>query len=88
MANIKYLNIDCNNLYLIENLPDSLEELILNENFNLPLNNLPNSIKFIQLPKYYNKQPLLNIPINLKTIKCSTSYRFIEHFTYYDIEYY
>ena len=51
------------------------------------LNNLPNSIKFIQLPKNYNK-PLLNIPINLKTIKCSKNYKFIDNLTNLNIEYY
>ncbi len=79
MHNIKYLNIDYNNLHLIEHLPNSLEELILND--------LPNSIKFIQLPKNYNK-PLLNIPINLKTIKCSKNYKFIDNLTNLNIEYY
>jgi hypothetical protein len=87
LANIKYLNINCNNLHLIENLPNSLKELILNHLFDLPLNNLPNSIKFIQLPYFYNK-PLLNIPINLKTIKCSKDYKFIDNLTNLNIKNY
>jgi hypothetical protein len=72
---------------LFENLPNSLEELILNQNFNLMLNDLPNSIKFIQFSRYYDK-PLLNIPINLKTIICSKNYKFIENLTNLNIEYY
>ncbi len=56
-------------------------------NFNLTLNDLPNSIKFIKLHKFYDK-PLLNIPINLKTIKCHKDYKFIENFTNLNIEYY
>ena len=74
-------------LFLFENLPDSLEELILNDDFDLMLNDLPNSIKFIKLPESYDK-PLLNIPINLKTIKCSKDYKFIENLTNLNIEYY
>ncbi len=51
------------------------------------LNDLPNSIKFIQFSRYYDK-PLLNIPINLKTIICSKNYKFIENLTNLNIEYY
>ncbi len=50
------------------------------------LNDLPNGIKFIELSVDYNK-PLLNIPINLKTIKCSKDYEFIENLTDLNIEY-
>ena len=68
-------------------MPNSLEELILNVHFNLMLNDLPNSIKFIRLPYTYDK-PLLNIPVNFKTIKCSKDYKFIDYFSNFYIEYY
>ncbi len=46
------------------------------------------SIKFIKLPKSNYNEPLLNIPINLKTIKCSKDYKFTNNLTNLNIEYY
>jgi len=40
--NIKKLRLGCNNINLIENLPNSIEELIIDQYFDLELNNLPN----------------------------------------------
>ena len=56
--NIKYLKLDCNNQYLIDNLHDGIEELVLEHNFDLELNNLPSSIKKISFDKNssYNKE--------------------------------
>lgn len=64
LLNITYLKIECNNLNLIDNLPNSLNKLVLGCCFNLQLNDLPNSIKHIELPLKYNKL-IQNIPINL-----------------------
>ena len=78
------MEINSNNLNLIENLPNSLNELILEYNFNLPLNDLPNSIKFLKLPIKYNKS-ISNIPINLRTLLCDPDYKFIDNFSNYNI---
>jgi len=55
---IKYLKLDCNNLHIIDYLPDNNEELELGYDFNLELNNLPTSIKKITFNKFgkYNKE--------------------------------
>ena len=55
-TNIKILKLNCNNIYVIDNLPNSIEELYLLDKFNLELNNLPNSIKIISLHCGYNKK--------------------------------
>ena len=56
--NIKYLKLNCNNLYLIDYLPNSIEELELDYHFDLELNNLPSSIKKISfhINSKYNKE--------------------------------
>ena len=46
-STLKYLKIDSNNKYLINNLIDGIEELHLEFHFRLKLNDLPNSIKKI-----------------------------------------
>ena len=55
---IKYLKLNCNNSYIIDYLPDNIDELELGYDFNLELNNLPTSIKKITFDKYskYNKK--------------------------------
>lgn len=78
LSNIKYLSIGSNNEYIMNNLPNTLEELILKPAFRLPLNDLPNSIKIIELPMYYDK-PLYNIPLNLKIIRVYSKYKFINN---------
>jgi hypothetical protein len=85
LANIKYLNINCNNIHLIENLPNSFEILILNYNFNLLLDDLPNSIKVIELNEDYDK-PFKNIPKNLKLIKCSNNYKYMDSLMKHKLE--
>src|SRR3990167_3602416 len=47
LQNIKYIKLDRNNVNIIENLPNSIEEIKFGSNFNLELQNLPNSIKKI-----------------------------------------
>ncbi len=41
---LKYLKLNSNNQYFIDNLVNSIEELELDIYFNLELNNLPNNI--------------------------------------------
>lgn len=67
IPNIIYLKLNCNNLNIIENLPDSIEELELGENFDLELNNLPTSLKKIIFDKRsrYNKE-LNNLPYSIE----------------------
>ena len=47
--NVKYLNIDCDNVNIIDYLPDSVEELVFGSDFNLESNDLPSSIKNLLL---------------------------------------
>ena len=95
--NIKSLNMCCcNNQYLIDNLHNNIEELIIVQT-NLNLDNLPNSIKKLHIEDYnkeLNNLPnsieylkLINyylkikkIPKNLKTIKCNKKYKYIDDF--------
>jgi hypothetical protein len=60
---------------LIDNLPNSIEELNLGIYFNLPLDNLPSSIKSIKFDKQskYNKQ-LLNLPSLLEILELPDNY--------------
>lgn len=39
------------------------------------MDNLPNSIKFIELSRDYDKK-IINMPINLQIIKCDINYKF------------
>ena len=67
--NIKILKLNCNNIYLIENLPNSIEELYLLKDFDLELNNLPSSIKLISFDKNNNyDKDLNNLPSSLEKI--------------------
>ena len=65
-SNIIKLSLDCSNEYIINNLPNSIEELNFGYHFNLELDNLPNSIKKIKfdIKSQYNKK-LNNLPIGL-----------------------
>ena len=51
MPNIKYIKLDYDNINIIENLPNSVEEIIFGYDFHLELQNLPNSIKKISFTK-------------------------------------
>jgi hypothetical protein len=71
---IKYLKINSNNKYLIDYLPDSIEELVLDCDFDLELNNLPQSIKKISFNSYnYNKE-LNCLPSNIEYIELPLFY--------------
>ena len=60
---------------LIENLTNNIEELNLGMNFNLELNNLPNSIKIIRLNinSNYNLE-LNNLPKSLEILELPKKY--------------
>ena len=74
-SNIEYLHLDCNNIKLIDSLPNSLVELEFGYGFDLELNNLPNSIKIIKFEKtcVYN-QELNNLPKSLEHLELNKSY--------------
>lgn len=44
---MKNITINCNNEYIVNNLPNSIEQISLGIYFTLPLVNLPNSVKKI-----------------------------------------
>jgi hypothetical protein len=67
--------LNSNNISLIDNLPNSIEELILGEDFNLPLDNLPSSIKSIKFDKWSRyKITLSNLPSLLKILELPDNY--------------
>ena len=73
----------------IENLPISIQKIIFSthSDYNIELNCLPNFLEFLQLPEKYDKK-ILNLPKELKTIKCSKNYEYLNDFAGYDVEYY
>ena len=74
LAYIKYLNINCNNTDLIENFPNSLEEIIFGKNFIQPIYKFPNKIKrLVFLHDNYN-QDLNNLPDSVKKIRLNKNY--------------
>ena len=59
---------------LIENLPNTIEELELGPHFNLKLNDLPNSVKIIKIKnRNYNKE-LNCLPSNLELLELPKKY--------------
>ena len=57
------------------NLPNSIDELHLDYNFNQPLTNLPNSIKIISFdPDSKYNQPLTNLPYFLEKLYLPDKY--------------
>ena len=75
-SNIKHLVLYCDNQNLINNIPNSIEELEFNGVFTLPLENLPNSIKKISFGNLsqYNCS-LNNLPRSLEQLTLSTNYK-------------
>ena len=73
--NIKILKLDCNNIHIINNLPNGVEELVLLYYFNLELNDLPNSIKIISFDSdsSYDKE-LNNLPKSLEKLYLPEKY--------------
>ena len=51
--------------------------------YNKELNNLPNSIEYLELKKYNLK--IKKIPKNLKTLKCDKDYKYIDDFKDYKV---
>jgi hypothetical protein len=74
-SNIHILNLDIVNINLIEYLTNNIEELNLGWNFNLELNNLPNSIKIIRfdIDSNYNSE-LNNLPKSLEILELPKKY--------------
>jgi hypothetical protein len=54
LPNIKYLQIEHDVVDLVDNLPNSLEELVLGYYFGLQLDNLPNQLKKIYFKNEYD----------------------------------
>ena len=100
--NVKSLNMcECNNQYVIDNLRNNVEELIISNN-HLNLDNLPNSIKKLYIEDYekeLNNLPnsieylelnnyelkIKKIPKNLKTVKCNKEYKYMDDFKNYTV---
>ena len=62
---------------LIDNLPNGIEELVLERNFNFAMNNLPTSIKIIEFNHryFYNYDHELNcLPYSIECLKLSKLY--------------
>lgn len=71
---LKYLEINCNLINIINYLPNNLTELVLEYNFKLELNDLPNSIKSI---KFYNSNYLYqlnNLPNSVEYLELPNGY--------------
>jgi hypothetical protein len=62
-SNIKILSLNSNNISLIDNLPNSIEELNLGRYFNLPC-----SFEILELPDCYTI-PVMNVDSRCKIIK-------------------
>ena len=72
--NIHILNLNCNNQYLIENLPDSIKELELEFMFNLKLDNLPSSMRIIRIKNIFYNWELNNLPKSLEKLVLPKKY--------------
>lgn len=72
---------------LIFNLPTGIKKLIFGSEYNCELNCLPNTIEYIALAETYELE-IKSKPANLKTIKCSKNYKFLDDFSNYNVEFY
>ena len=71
--NVKSLTmLCCDNQYIIDNLHNNIEELIIDET-NLNLDNLPNSIKKLYIHNFYNKE-LNNLPNSIEYLELNNYY--------------
>jgi hypothetical protein len=72
---LKYLNLNCSNEYILDNLVDTIEELELNMFFDLKFNNLPNNIKKIIFNRdsRYDKD-LNSLPDSVEFIRLPSTY--------------
>lgn len=58
--NVRDLKIDCENYHIINNLTNTVEHLLIRNNFNLPLDNIPNGVTKITIKNiYYNYKHLI-----------------------------
>lgn len=69
LEKVKYLDINCNNEYIINNLPNTLEKIFLNRGFNLPLDNLPNQLKSIVISNTNYIHKFNNLPDSIEYIE-------------------
>ncbi len=75
-SNIKYLNLDCNNSYIIDSLPNSIVELELNYSFNLQMDNLPTLIKKIIICHCGSYDADLNcLPVFVEELQLNKNYK-------------
>ncbi len=73
---VKYLQLNCNNSYIIDSLPNSIIELELGYTFNLEMNNLPTSIKKLVICKYSDYNMDLNcLPDFVEELQLNDSYK-------------
>ena len=72
---VKILKLNCNNRKITDYLPNTIEELYLDKNFNLDLNDLPSSIKILSFNSEsdYNKD-LNNLPQSLEKLYLPSNY--------------
>ncbi len=76
LPNFKYLKLNCNNLYIINSLPNSIVELELDRRFNLKMDNLPTSIKKLVINKYSNYDQDLNcLPDYIEELQLNSDYK-------------
>ncbi len=57
----------------------NLKMRIFNQDYKKELNNLPNSVEYLELPSNYQLK-IKNVSTNLKTIRCNKNYRYIDTF--------
>ena len=80
-SNIKILSLACKNQYIIDSLPNSIEQLNLYHTFDSQLDNLPNTIKKISFNRlttyriYPYDKPLNNLPKSLEQLELPYGYR-------------
>jgi hypothetical protein len=71
---LKYLKLGTNNHRIINNLVNTIEELVLDCNFNLELNNLPNSIRIIKFKNPDYTKNLNSLVDSIEFIRLPTNY--------------
>jgi hypothetical protein len=76
-TSIKYLVLHGDNKqYIVDNLPNGIEELIFDYIKNLELSNLPSQIKKIVFNDYYKYNKKLNcLPISIEYIRLNIYYK-------------
>lgn len=76
--NVKYLELNCNNEFIMNNLSEPIKELSFGCLFNLPLDNLPNNIEKILFPievtRCYFNHELNCLPDSVEIIQLHKNY--------------